>query len=238
MRIETYLIIFLLPLISLATYYTEDFFMCAERGDELIQLRNRGDFIGMESLVQNYIEDMGSDIRSTDTAFRILKHLEPMLAVLDQVEIQYNYTNDIAVIFYQGLTDINAENHFVLSTSTRSNTIYAMIGFHHYEWVYAERARIRLDNGSVIGFSMANPPSVKEVISDFEIRERTLVRLTNWDIAELAYSKVNIIRFEFDGNNHIYDRDLSEAERNSFDVIYRFRDMDYFMDLKMEFLER
>ena len=207
-----------------------DFFMCKIRGDELIRLRNRGDFLGMESLVQNYIDEMGSDIRNEDTAFRILNHLKPMLAVLSNVEIEYNYTNDVAVIFYSGLTNVSAKSNFVLHTSTRSNSIYAMIGFHHHEWVYAERVRIRLKNGNIIGFSMDT--SIKEVISDYEIRERIFVRLTNSDITDLLDSKVDVIRFEFDGNQHIDDIDLSEAEQNAFEVIYQFRDMNYFSDLK------
>jgi len=247
MRIESSIVILLLPVIFLVSYYAvdefsledyilkNDFFMCTERGYELISLRNRGDFSGMELLVLNYIDEMGSNIDDRDSAFKILKHLVPMIDVLDQVEIHYSSANNLAMIYYRGLTGISSESNFVLHTSTRGNSIYAMIGFHYNEWVYAERARIRLKNGYVIGFSMTN--SAKELINDFEIRERTVVRLTNSDIADLLVSEVDVIRFEFDGNNHIDDRDLSKAEQNAFSVIYQFRDMNYFTDLKVEFLE-
>jgi len=216
---------------TLGDFVENDFFMSEERGNDFVSLYRRGDFLGMEAMLHDYIDEVGSDIEDGDTVFWLLEHLEPMLDVLDQVEIHYDSFDDVATIFYRGLTDISFQNSFVPHTSTRNAAMYAFIGFHNNEWINATRARMQFENGVTILFTMNEDG--RTTISGSEIREGRSRRLRDGDVDSLLNSNPVAIRFQGQGSaGAILDRDLSHAEQNAFRVVYRFKDTNFFPNLR------
>jgi len=211
-------------------YFIEhDFFRDEERGNELVSLRNAGDFLGMEEFVLRYIEEMGDTILDTDSAFLILAHLEPMIAMLDRVEIQYDSFDDVANIFYRGLTSLSREHSFVPYTTTRANSISLTVGFYRNGWIFADRARLRLEDGETITFTMGRDAD-RDIIHGSEIREsRTFRSVSDRDLERMLASRGETIRFEGDDN---VDHTLTELERNALEVIYVFRETNFFSNLR------
>ncbi|MCL2527951.1 MAG: hypothetical protein FWE42_05960 [Defluviitaleaceae bacterium] len=212
---------------TLADFVENDFLMSEERGDELIALLRRGDFLGMESLVRDYIDEVGDSIEEGDTAFWVLEHLEPLIDALDLVEIHYDSFDDVATIFFRGLTDIGFQNSFVPHTTTRNAHMYVTIGFHSNEHINASRARIQLENGVNLSFTMS--PDHRSTISGSEVREGRAHRITrDSEMSSFLSSRAMSIRFE--GSRNI-DRDLSEAEQVAFIIVNQFRETNYFSNL-------
>ena len=216
-----------LPL-TLGEYVNSDFFQSEERGEALINLRNAGDFRGMEALVQGYIEELGIAIEETDSAFLILEQLAPLLAALDHVEIVYDNSTETARIFYRGLTDLGRDVSFVPYVTAADGFVNVLIGFHHDWRIFAERARVHLTDGEIITFAMGIDANW-DVIGGAEIRESRSFRLSANNMGRLHDARGETIRFEGDQN---IERDLSEAEQDAFEVVYLFRTVSFFESLR------
>ena len=216
--------------VTLGDFVHNDFFMSEERADDLIRLLSLGDFRGMESLVQDYIEEVGDAIEDDDTAFWILTHLEPMLGVLDLVEITYDAFEDTATIHFSGLIDISDQTHFVPSTSTRNNGLNLLIGFYQNFGQFEPFANIRLENDVTHRVSLTNERFV--VLDDSNPRIIANKLLSGNTLESLLDSPPVAMRVNGANGNEPWERDLSEPEQQALAVVYQFSDTNFFRNLR------
>ena len=193
-----------------------DFFDTEENMRQYDQLMRAGDFIGIYNLVIAYIED--GNLYEQDSAWSILYYLEPILEYIDRVTIIHDTFNNTATIFYRGLYDVSMQHSFVPYTGTRSG-LRIMVGFHNNGWIFADRARIRLEDGSTVTITMGRD-STRDVIRGSEIREFVRFNPSSRQLEQLLDSRPYMIRFE--ENERQLDRTLTESERNALDVIWLF----------------
>ena len=204
---------------------TTDFFTIQSNIERFRLLINRGAFAELHELVSTHIERYGAQIY--DSAWILLNYLEPMMAQLDQIEIIYDDFDDVATIFYIGLTNISSTHNFIPYTTTRNNGFNIKVGFYNDEWIFADRARVRLENGETVQISMSRP--IRDVVRG-GIRETFSTSIINDSLLE---SRPIAIRFE--GRDRQLDIDLTPAEQNALEVVYVFRYTNIFSDLLSHF---
>jgi len=200
-----------------------DFFASEGNIDRYNQLTRAGDYRGLYELVKLHIEN--NDAQPYDSAWFILEYLEPLLEVIDQVEIVYDAFDDVATIFYRGLTDVSRQYSLVPYTTTRSNSVNILIGFQNSSWIFADSARVRFEDGEMVTIGMSNSSrivldggrGIRETVSTSDSNLRT--RLGG---ESLPY----MIRFE--GRDHQLDRTLTEEEQNAFEVVSIFQHTNVF----------
>jgi len=193
-----------------------NFFAIEDNVEQFDQFMRSGNFVGIRDLANAYIEHNNPD--EQDSVWAVLNYLEPLLENIDRVTIVHDTFNNVATIFYSGLTDINLTHSFVPYTGTRSR-LGIMVGFHNNGWIFADRARIRLENGETVSVIMGRDATT-DVIRGGEIREFVRLNPSSRQLEQLLASRPYIIRFE--GNERQLDRTLTEAEQNALEIIHLF----------------
>ena len=194
-----------------------DFFDDEERASQFDQFMRAGSFADIYYLTIYYIEN--NNPHEQDSAWEIINLLEPILEHINRVTIIHDTFNNTATIFYRGLYDVSLQHSFVPYTGTRSSGLSIMVGFHNNGWIFADRARIRLEDGSTVTVTMGRD-STRDVIRGGEIREFVRFNPNSRQLEQLLCSRPYMIRFE--ESERQLDRTLTELEQNALDVIHLF----------------
>ena len=208
----------------LGDFLEHDFHWEEERSGELIRLARLGEYLQVQEMLEAYIAEKGDALHPNDSAFIMLERVLPMVAALDMVTMVYDSFDSRTTIFYRGLTEITRQNSFV-PYSSGGGGLSVLVGFQHNNWIFADRARIRLENGDTLTANMGTDADW-DVLAAGTIQESRSFTLNesagsgNLSLSTLLASHPVAIRFE--GEQDI-DRELSEAEQNAITVLYPFR---------------
>jgi len=217
----------LFPLV-LEEIFEADFFANEERMPEYRRLYRSGDYLGIYDLVNTYIKE-AEEINESDSAFTILEYLEPIMEVMDQVEIIYDSVDDSATIYYKGLTQISDHHNFIPHSSSRNNGVYFTVGFENSDWLHFNQVIITLENNQQLKFFSLNNTN-QEVLSNGNVLEESKISLSHDQISLLQRSKPTGIRFT-NAEGQFLDFDFTEEERNALEVLLVFQETNVFSDL-------
>ena len=210
--------------IHLSDFVEHDFHWVEERSEELVRFARRGEYAQVLELLEAYIAEKGDALHPNDSAFIMLERVLPMVEALDEVTMVYDSFDGRTTIFYRGLTEITRQNSFV-PYSSGGGGLSVLVGFQHNNWIFADRARIRLENGDTLTANMGTDADW-DVLAAGTIQESRAFTLNesagsgNLSLSALLNSHPVAIRFE--GEQDI-DRELSEAEQNAITVLHPFR---------------
>jgi len=217
--------------VTLEEIFGADFFANEERIEDYIKLNRAGDYHGLNDLVDTYLTQ-SPEVNEVDSAHTILELLDPILEVMDQVNIVYDRFDDDATIYYKGVTEINALHHFVPYTTTRNNTMHAKIGFQNEDWLFFNRIEISLGgNEKITWLNLKENEVLREVINDGLIHEEVTRVLNEMHFNQFLNASENPILKFTGANNRSLDYEFTEAERNAIEVLNVFRDTNAFPNL-------
>ena len=203
----------------------KDFFKSEERIKIYEELYKKAEYQELYNVVMNYIEGETPD--SNDNAYLILEKLNTIIPIINQIEVHYDNFDNYSKIFYKGLTDVDFNYSIVPFVTTKNNERSVIIGFHNSDWIFFNKAELKLDNGEKISFNI-NSPS-REVISGSNLRESIIISLRDDHLEKLKNFNGMVIRFI--GKDKQLDRNLTIDEQNSFKIISVFDDMNFFSNL-------
>ena len=135
-------------LFSAAEKATTDFFASEYNIEQYTRFWRSGDFQALYDLVNNHFEQGNTQLY--DSAWQILDLLSPIMEVIDQITVVYDAFDDVATVFYHGLTDVSRSQMFIPYATTVRNDMNILVGFHHSGWIFSDRARLRLENGETL----------------------------------------------------------------------------------------
>jgi len=209
--------------------FGNDFFADNERVADYQRFYRAGDFRGLNELVNTYLAEI-DEIDESDSVVSVMELLKPIMEVMDQIEVVYDDFNDVATIYYKGVTEISAHHHFVPYTTTANNQMSAKIGFQNDDWLYFTKIEISLGNDRMT-FRLNENDVLQDTISANLIHEVTTISLTNKHFDQFLRAAENPVIHFTGANQQILDVEFTEAEMNAVKVLSVFQDTNAFPNL-------
>lgn len=193
-----------------------DFFFDDDNISFYNESSNRAAYEKLYERVLSYIEE--NDLKGHDSAYEIIDILQPVQKSMEKVEIQYDDFNNVATIYYQGLTDISSQNHIVPFITTNDNKMNILVGFEKDGWLFADNLHFNID-GEQESFGSFDPD--RHTLGGSRIREEYIKTNYDDDLTEMIIN-ANEVRMRFKGDKGNLDYTLTNDDIEALKTIQTF----------------
>lgn len=195
---------------------TETDFFSSDSNVEFYQKAiEKAGYKGLFETVNKHITD--NDANEFDSAHEILKIIEPIRSVLDEVEINYDDIEDVATIYYKGLNDVSSQKYVVPYITTKDQDMSLLLGFEKNGWLFFDEIIFNID-GEIDSLYSLDPKT--DTLGGSIIRETEIRDYDEELVGKLI--DANEIKMRFTGEKGELDYTLTAIDKEALKVIRTF----------------
>lgn len=208
-----------------------DFFLDESNQKLYSEKINKGKYKELKKEVEKYIDR--EEVVDSDYAHEIVESLEPVLEILDKVEINYDEFDKSTKIYYEDLNDISNQNFIVPfienvpNVESNGDDIKVLIGFEKEGWLFADTATILVGEET---YSFGSVKFETDTLGGSMIRESSVERWTDRKkdlIDEILDSEKEDVKIRFEGKKGNLDYTFTENDIKAIEVLNTIKEVNH-----------
>lgn len=197
---------------------TDDFFTSAVNQESFKKLNDEGNFSELFNMANEYKNN--NEVGEYDSVHKVIKILEPVVELLDKVDVVVDEVENTTVIYYKGLKNVSSDNYVVPFINTKYRHMEFELGFEKDGWLFATEYIFNID-GEV--FEKRNKEFTRDVIGGSKIKESYIDDYDEELVNAIINGEKVVLRFKGEKGN--LDYTLTESDINAVKVINEFNDV-------------